>query len=426
MFLILGMGVSGLAAAQFLRARGEEVVGLDRQKVEGPVPIYPESWQVPWEKVKGVVTSPGVFPSHPILIQAKEHGVAIYGEVELALRHIPVEQKGIAITGTNGKTTVTAMTAHVLQELGLGGVALGNIGEPLIAHVHEHLQGVMVLELSSFQLQALQPSNIPRVLNVAAVLNITPNHLDRHADMEEYVAAKMRIIELIRPGGAFYIEESTWLRYRHLASTLVDVRLQTFNRKEVPKTFTSLLGVSPYPENLWVSYLFCQEWGVSLQDFMRAVAGFRRPSHRLQFVREVGAVHFYDDSKGTNVEAVVRAVEVLGDGILLIAGGVDKGTGYACWKKHFPGRVKGVLAIGQAACRIQEEVGGDLPVYLMGSLQEAVAKACSLASPGDKVLLSPGCASFDSFKNYAERGQVFQELVSQLCEQDFQVGAAGG
>lgn len=420
------MGASGMAAAHFLQAKGCEVVGLDRREILGPVPIYPEGWQVPWEKVAGVIVSPGIAPSHPVLALACEHGVDIYGEVELALRHLPHEQQAVAITGTNGKTTVTAMTAHVLRECGLKGVALGNIGEPLIAHVDKHPDGVMVIELSSFQLEALGREKIPKVLQHAALLKVTPNHLDRHADMEEYVAAKIRILELVRPGGTFYVEESTWQRYGFLAPPLGSVRLQTFDIKKVPPSMSALIEVSPYPENLWVSYLLCQEFGVDLQAFTHAVATFQRPSHRLQFVREVAGVTFYDDSKGTNVEAVVRAVEVLGEGIFLIAGGVDKGTGYACWKSYFPGRVKGVLAIGQAACRIQEEVGEVLPVYLMGSLQEAVTRACCLAGPKDKVLLSPGCASYDSFKNYAERGQVFQTLVGQLCEEDFQVGAAGG
>ncbi len=430
--LVVGLGISGSAAARFLLGRGAHVHGVDRNLGTSEVaalkalgmtaggdrdPCQVGSFDL-------VVVSPGIPQTHPLYLAAQQAGVETTGEVELGCRF--VKQPMIGITGTNGKTTVTLLIAHVLNRSGKRAKALGNVGVPLTKEIGEAAPDeILVTELSSYQLETLSC----RVLDAAVVLNVTPDHLERYRDMEAYALAKFHIGSCLKAGAPLYVEEATIRNYGQL---LRGTAVRTYGYRPSDDIYTNLdqLFVLQKPvmavpsayrgrrshdlENMMAAYAMCEAMGVTPSQFVEALVSFKKPSHRIEFIRERNGVSYYDDSKGTNVDAVIRAVEQMKGQVVIIAGGVDKGSAYTPWIEAFQGKVKAICAIGQAAPKIEKELSHAIPVVIYASLEEAVAAAAHLARPGEAVLLSPGCSSFDMFRDYAHRGEEFQRLVRCL------------
>lgn len=438
--LVVGMGLSGRSAVEFLLAHNAKVMGVDRD--EKLLKTHPEVLALIAKGLKVqldsdchdctnfdfLVLSPGVPPTHPLVRKAEQELVPIIGEIELGCRAAKTPM--IGITGTNGKTTVTLLVTHVLQECGQPAQALGNVGTPFTKELLTLPSDVtIVLELSSYQIDTLyQP-----VLDAGLILNITPDHLDRYGTMEAYAASKCALTRCIKSNGFVYIEEKAWKNYGHLLAG-ASVRLYGYSSDCYLSTDLTAVFQEGRPlfelpaslkhrqshelENFLAAYALCDEKGISGARFLEAFKTFKKPAHRIEFVADHLGIHYYDDSKGTNLDAVIRAVQSLDRPIVLIAGGVDKGAPYTPWLKEFGNRVKLICAIGQAAAKIQEQIAPQIPVTIFCSLEEAVREAASLAVSGDVVLLSPGCSSFDMFKDYAHRGDEFKRIVRELCRRN--------
>ncbi|MBB64142.1 MAG: UDP-N-acetylmuramoyl-L-alanine--D-glutamate ligase [Waddliaceae bacterium] len=429
--LVLGFGVSGLAATSLLLRKGATVWVWDDELneeladkiVQTGARVFANPELNP-EIIDMLVVSPGMPPKHLLYQEAIEAEIPIIGEAELAAREI--QGPCVGITGTNGKTTVTMMVAHVLNEAGRKARALGNIGQALTSEVEElEEQEIVVAELSSAQLETLKTP----VLDAAVILNLSPDHLDRYENYPDYVAAKFRIGRCLKNNGILFIQEE--LSKSHLS--LIDgVELQTFgwsdgaryrsdrthiyhqDQRELTLPSQWISSGDHDIENAMAAYALCRQLGLSADEFVQGIKTFKKPLHRLEFVAEIRGVYYYNDSKGTNVAAVMRAVEALKGQIVLIAGGQEKGISFEPWVEAFKGKVKYICVIGEAAPRISREVGAAIPVELCDCMESAVRTAATVAEAGDNVLLSPGAASFDMFKSYQHRGDVFKSLVKSL------------
>lgn len=434
--LVIGLGLSGRAAAQFLIKKGAIVWGVDRDpnlflKTESQeliqcgliAKIEPEDIEI--HLFDSVVVSPGIPPTNPYYAAAVHAGIEIIGEIDLACRYI--DQPFLAITGTNGKTTTTLLTTHILNHSGKQAQAVGNVGTPLIQELDSNgtKNRILVVELSSFQLETLNK----KIVDAGVILNITPDHLDRYTDMQTYAAAKIHLKNCMKPTGKLYVFEKTYHEYRELfhdskpglygyspESQFYTDQESIYFQKNIELTLpANYQGSKSHDvENLLASYILCKQMGVSPEQFIEATETFRKPLHRLEFVRTFKGISYYDDSKGTNIDAVIRAVNALKGEIILIAGGIDKGAAYTPWINDFDGRVKHVFAIGQAAPKIKQDLSKSFPVELCSTLEIAIKNATSLAKPGQVILLSPGCSSFDMFRDYAHRGEEFKRIVNAL------------
>jgi UDP-N-acetylmuramoylalanine--D-glutamate ligase len=484
---ILGLGKSGLAAAEWLLSQRHAVIGFDDNKKQTQdidrlvalgLKICNASEEIDWDSLDLMVVSPGVPSDHPLYKRALERKIEVIGEAELALRSLP--QRAVAITGTNGKTTVTLLVEHILKAAGIKARALGNIGEPLSLYaLQSDPEEVLVIELSSFQIETLSSP----LFDAAVILNITPDHLDRYASMEDYARAKCALQKclylnnpkhrefdkeaahnsclegatIVRAEGAnedknceekltesktdsssclgirekshFFIQNQAAQTYGHLlfepymtfgvqegSCWHIDGNRITCNQNlewEFPKLFEKL-GLHD-KENALAAWLLCRIYGVSREQFINALETFQKPPHRIEFVCEIDGICYYDDSKGTNIDAVVHAVSAMKGDVVLIAGGVDKGASYLPWAHFLKGKVKSIITLGQAASKMQEELGRFFEIVHVGSIAEAVVAAADKAVKGDVVLLSPGCSSYDMFENYAHRGQEFKRCVYNLC-----------
>ena len=358
-----------------------------------------------------MVVSPGISPSHPLYAEALQKGVEIVGEVELALRRI--DQPCVGITGTNGKTTVTLLIEHVLKAAGKKAQAVGNVGFPLTAYMRQADQDeILVLELSSYQLETLKTSKI----DYGVILNITPDHLDRYAAFQDYAKAKCHLQNCIKSEGTLWVSGQVIQE----AGNLLGPGYKIFDAK---KWDIETIAPIRYPhwgdhdsENVLVAWVVCEAWGVEKGVFSEALKSFQRPAHRIEFVTSLRGVDYFDDSKGTNVDATIKAVQAMKGKVVLIVGGVDKGASYEIWKLPFAGRVKHILAFGEAAKKIAEELKPAFSVEIVTDLRQAVLRAAQEAKVGEAVLMSPGCSSFDMFSNYEERGKKFKKFVMEMKE----------
>lgn len=436
--LVVGLGISGCAAARFLLRRGAVVVGIDRNPdlvssnkdvidlVKDGMQAYHEGQPLHMKDFDLVVVSPGVPPSHPLVSQAGSLGIETIGEVELACRSIT--QRCLGITGTNGKTTVTLLVTHVLNASGMKARALGNVGTPLTSAVDlnpNDSQEIFVIELSSFQLDTLKS----RFVDAGVILNVTPDHLDRYGSLEAYAEAKLHLYDCLKPNGKLYVEDKCFnsfsssfgnrkfflYGYRQECHIHTDTKyIHVKNGDSFPLPVAYQGKASHDVENIMAAYAFCREVGITNDKFLSALQTFKKPSHRIEFVRTFNGVHYYDDSKGTNLDAVIRAVQSLDGKIVLIAGGIDKGAPYTVWLESIADKLKYICAIGKAAQKIKNDLGQHIHVELCPTLDDAVTHASKISQQGDIVLLSPGCASFDMFRDYAHRGDEFQRIVRAL------------
>lgn len=443
--VVIGMGKSGTAAVRLLLNRGATVRGFD----ESPQAIAPSTdprftfhrGSLPPDFFRGadaVVVSPGVPLAKAELREAREAGVPVYGEIELAWRTLP---KGagpiLGVTGTNGKSTTTALLGELMREQGLRTFVGGNLGVPFTLAYEDPATApyeMHVIELSSFQLEGI----IDAKLDGAAILNLTPDHLDRYPSLEAYGAAKARIF-MNQPPGGFAVVNVDDPRVRGL-SQFAKVPVYGFTRDEL-RTNPGLIGLAvgrnesfsfvargPQSfsvtsralrgahnlENAMAASLMAYLAGASAEAIQRGLDRFPGLAHRLESVRELDGVEWINDSKATNVDSSLVALQALPGRIWLIAGGKGKGAPYSPLVEAARGKVLGVLAIGQDAPVLAEAFRSVCDVIPCGTLEVAVATAHRTAKRGDTVLLSPACASYDQFQHFEHRGDVFKALVRAL------------
>ncbi len=399
--LVVGLGISGRAACRFLLRAGADVTAYDQKapliageseveklvssglKLTGSLDRFDADFLIP---------SPGVARSHPLYRQAAIVGAKIIGEAELAFSHMSMP--AIGITGTNGKTTVTEMTAHILNDCGRAAFPLGNNGAALCDRPQQ--EGIVVAELSSYQIETLATP----ALDAAVILNISPDHLDRYGSIEDYAAAKFGLQNILKPGAPFYLHPDLIEQY----PSLINRNVSSYITEEA-LTFEE--------ENLLASFHLVKHFGICKEQFKKSVSTFRKPPHRLEFVKEVKGVYYYNDSKGTNIDSVVKAVGSFSGKVILIAGGKDKGVSFQSWIKPFISKILCICAIGEAKEKIYRELSPHLAVKKFGTLAEALDYSSSIAKEGETVLLSPGCSSFDQYANFEVRGNEFKKIVTE-------------
>jgi len=414
--LVIGLGISGRASAELLLQRGFAVTAADRKGetlrsdpktarlLELGLRIESDSDELPLFSFSLAVLSPGIEPRHPLIQKAKRMGIEMVGEIELALRYLP-NRRVVGVTGSNGKTTTVLLTAHLLNGAGKKAVALGNVGAALSGYaLNPDPEEILIVELSSFQLESLPPAPY---FDAAAILNIVPNHLNRHASMEEYAGAKLRIEKCLKPNGPLFVSSQVRKDYEIQNGIVFDDASPSISNAEALR-----LG-RPEWMNVAAAQALCRSLGVEGPSLDSALKTFCKPPHRIEWVAEIGQVAYYNDSKASNVSAVLHAVRQFSGPIVLIAGGVDKGSSYAPWIDAFQGKVKWIAVFGEAAEKMERELQGAFPVERFAALREALVAAERAAEPGDTVLFSPGCSSYDQFAHYEERGDAFKQLVRE-------------
>ena len=416
--LVVGMEKSGRAAAAFLRAQGAVVTCTDLKPRDLPGfrPQTDELFAEPWDLI---VLSPGVPTDLPALEAARARGVSVIGEIELAAPFL--QGHTIGITGSNGKTTTTSLVGHILQSAGVPVQVGGNIGTPVIAMAETSREGQWnVLELSSFQLENIRAFHA----HVAVCLNVTQNHLDRHHTFENYAAAKGNLFRTQQPGdfAVLNADDATCRSFSSLTPATPlwfsgnDIRdAQVFVNGEPLMPLADI----PIPgrhnaENVMAAAAAARLAGVPLAAIAAAVRTFKAVEHRLEFVAEINGVRFYNDSKATSVDATIKALDSFEGHLWVILGGKDKGSDYTVLRDRLHRKARAALLIGSSAEKIAAHLAGAVKIMEAGTLDRAIAEAWKNAAPGDTVLLAPACASFDQFRSYEHRGQVFKEIVGRL------------
>lgn len=406
-YLVLGLGMSGRSTIRYLINEGAKVIGFDdKLTIDDELNTYVKQGALFFsneqpnllDNVKYLVKSPGIPETHSLVQKAKSLSIPVIGDIELVAKRMD-SVPCIGITGTNGKTTVSLLIGHILQTSGRQFKVCGNVGVPITDVVMDGPFEGLVIELSSYQLETLSTP----FLDKAVLLNVTPDHLDRYATFEEYRDTKFRIFSLLKENGCGFAHKSM-AQYAGKGVIIYG------NDQRLPKVVRENYR-SHDLENIEAAYCVCRDFGLSDDDFVNALFTFKKPPHRIELVRRAGGVSFYNDSKGTNIDAVEKAVQAMQGDVVLIAGGVDKGASYISWKQSFSGKVKKICAIGEAAPKMVRELGCDFSIETFDGLQEAVAHAIEVSKPGENVLLSPGCASFDMFRDYQHRGDEFKRIV---------------
>lgn len=442
--LVFGSGISGIGAGKLLEQVGASVVlydgkeTLDKEVLKAQLGddtkaeiILGELSEEVMETLDLVVMSPGVPTDLPVVLKMRDMGIPIWGEVELAYTY----GKGdvLAITGTNGKTTTTALLGEIMKNYKESVFVVGNIGNPYTAAALEMREdSVAVAEMSSFQLETIHEFR-PKV---SAILNITPDHLNRHHTMEAYIKAKediaknqtkedtcvlnyedevtRKIGENVKENVLYFSSQRKLDRGIYLDDGNIilrqDEEILVCNVNEL-----KLLGTHNY-ENVMAAVAMAAAYGTPMEVIRRTIKEFAGVEHRIEFVREKDGVAYYNDSKGTNPDAAIKGIQAMNRPTVLIGGGYDKDSEYEEWIQAFDGKVKLLVLVGATKEKIAEaaERVGFVSYVMADSFEEAVEKCIEAAEPGDAVLLSPACASWGMFKNYEERGDKFKELVNCL------------
>jgi len=419
---ILGLGKSGISAVRFLKNSGHNLWVTDDTKtscdLDGVRFVLPD--ELPVEKMAYIVISPGLKLSHPVLQKAKKLGVPFFCDVELAFRQVVTRpQAVVGITGSNGKTTTTLLCEHMLGASKRKALSCGNVGRPIL-DVITLQDTALIVELSSFQLQTITTP----ILSAGCLLNIYPNHLNYHESFDAYALCKWHLAALLKKDCPFYVHERFAAHARdhvHSFGFGPDSTIYTdaesvyrYGKKEasLPK---ALQGKKTFEvENFLAAYALARDLGANAQDCIESYETFEKPPHRLQFVREIEGIHFYNDSKATNVEATCRALESFSTQVVLLAGGVHKGSDYTSWRKAFENKVRACVVFGEAQDTIAQDLQDVVPIQKAETFEMAIQHAYALAKKGDSVLLSPGCSSFDMFTSFEERGNKFRDFVTSL------------
>jgi len=441
--LVVGLGKSGLAAALFLRRHGAQVTVSDIRSAEALAKDIPALLEeginveagghglLTFRRQDLIVVSPGVPLDTPELVQVRNFGLPIIGELELAARFL--KGKTLAITGSNGKTTTTTLVGDILIAAGLPTLVAGNIGVPVIGLIDESTNDTWtVLEVSSFQLESTEQFH-PQI---AVILNITPDHLDRHGTFENYALAKERIfaaqnqndfvvLNAENARAAAAASRSTakvyWFSLEHpvpQGAWAEGGHILFRNAKDAPiETIMPLSGIplkgEHNVENVLAAVAASRLAGAPVDVIRRAVENFKAVEHRLEYVATINCVDFYNDSKATNVDATAKAIAAFSGGIHLILGGKDKNSDYTQLSDLLRARVRAVYTIGSAAEKIESQLRGVVSIHSCETLERAVSTAGAAAHAGDIVLLAPACSSFDQFESYEHRGRIFKELVHE-------------
>ena len=443
--LVFGTGISGIAAAGLLENKGAHPVlfdgnaELEEQAIRAKLPEGSRAeillGDLTEEQIRSldlVVLSPGVPTDLPLVNRLREAGLKIWGEIELAYECSRGDV--LAITGTNGKTTTTSLLGAIMQHAKESAFIVGNIGIPYTQIVEETKESsVTVAEISSFQLETIEQFR-PKV---SAILNITPDHLNRHHTMEEYIRVKELITknqteedtcvlnyedEVLREFGKtlkcqviFFSSLRTLEKGIYLNGEMIEYNDGSSTMTICSVKELNLPGRHNY-ENVCAATAMALAYGISLEDIRYVLVRFKAVEHRIEYVTEVNGVVYYNDSKGTNPDAAIKGIQAMDRPTLLIGGGYDKNSSYEEWINAFDGKVRYLVLLGQTKEKIAEAAKrcGFEHVIMTESLEEAVAFCAEHANPGDAVLLSPACASWGMFPNYEVRGKRFKELVYQL------------
>ncbi|MBQ4559006.1 MAG: UDP-N-acetylmuramoyl-L-alanine--D-glutamate ligase [Tyzzerella sp.] len=442
--LVFGSGISGIGACRLLEQVNKDVilydgnVSLDADKIREQLGrtsraevVLGELSEEIIDSLELVVMSPGVPTDLSIVETMREKGLPIWGEIELAYHY----GKGdvLAITGTNGKTTTTALLGEIMKNYKESVYVVGNIGNPYTAVALDMTaESIAVAEVSSFQLETIH-SFCPRV---SAILNITPDHLNRHHTMENYIAAKQDIAKNQSVGDVCVLNYEDDVTRKFGERLQCQVLYFSSQRKLEKGIFLDggniiykndeemlvchvdelqILGTHNH-ENVMAASAMALSYGVPIEIVRNTVKSFAGVAHRIEFVCEKNGVTYYNDSKGTNPDAAIKGIQAMNRKTLLIGGGYDKDSEYEEWIQSFDGKVKQLVLLGQTREKIAEAARrvGFEDIILVDSLEEAVQTCARLAEPGEAVLLSPACASWGMFKNYEERGDKFRDFVKAL------------
>jgi UDP-N-acetylmuramoylalanine--D-glutamate ligase len=432
--LVVGMKRSGVASAKLLLREGAQVRATDLKPLadlpEAVALGIPFAQQSP-EEFEGcdlIVLSPDVPTDLAPLEAARKRGVKVIGEVELAAPML--KGRTIGVTGSNGKTTTTSLIGHILREAGVPVQVGGNIGVPVTAMIDSSRDdGWNVLELSSFQLETIETFRA----HIALALNVTQNHLDRHHTFENYTAAKRRIVETQQAGDFAVLNADDPVCVEFAKHTVASIEWFSGSRKVSPGAHLCgdklvldgklLMTAGEIPirgrhnvENVLAASVAAARAGVSHESIAAAVRTFRAVEHRLEFVRRLNGVDYYNDSKATSVDATLKAIDAFPGGLWVILGGKDKGLDYSALRAPLMAKAKAVLLIGAAAGKIAQQIAGSASLVEARTLEAAIAHARANATSGDTVLLAPACASFDQFTSFEHRGETFKKLVGGLAE----------
>ncbi|WP_026485532.1 UDP-N-acetylmuramoyl-L-alanine--D-glutamate ligase [Caldanaerobius polysaccharolyticus] len=442
--LVVGMAKSGIAVAKVLCGLGAHVIANDVKSHEKlgeslkPLEGLDIEYQLgkPAEELVDdadlIVVSPGVPLDQPFYYRALDLGKELIGEVELAYRLS--SSPFVAITGTNGKTTTTSLTYEIFKTAGVKARLAGNIGFPMIEQVLDAgCDTVVVAEVSSFQLETID-SFRPRV---SAILNITPDHLNRHKSFENYVNAKARVFMNQRDGDyvvlnydndvtrrlaekapcevVFFSRSSILGKGVYVKEDWIVENIYGAENKVIPVKDVYIPGKHNL-ENALAACAVARLWGIETEVIADTLRSFKGVEHRIEYVATIDGVRYYNDSKGTNTDAAIKAIEALDYPIILIAGGYDKGEDFTPFVRSFNGKVKALILMGVTADRIEKcaREQNFHNVYRAADMREAVMKAKNLAKEGYAVLLSPACASWDMYDNYEQRGKIFKDVVMSL------------
>lgn len=432
--LVVGAGSTGRAAARFLARRGARVRVVDRSPEATRDPAWPDSVELraggdepgALEGIDMVVPSPGVARDHPLLTRAVDAGLPVWSEIELAYRYLgcPV----LAVTGTNGKSTTTTLLGNMLRQVNPRVFVGGNLGTPLIEACDRPFDAAVV-EVSSFQLEWVERFRA----RVAVILNITPDHQDRYRDLDEYAETKARLLDGQQEDDVAVLNRDdprVWKLHERARGSVVsfgrrDIEEGTYlDRDEVVVRCAGgaeryALRESPLTgehnrENIQAAATAAAVWGVESAAIRKALHESRGLPHRLEFVRELRGVRWYDDSKGTNTGAVEKSLASFPGGVVLLLGGHDKGGDFTILAPLLRRHAARVIFFGKAGAQIESQLAGVVPSQRVPKLADAVAAAAAVATSGQVVLLSPGCASFDEFRDYNERGEKFRAWVEAL------------
>lgn len=441
--VVLGGGESGVGAAILAKDKGMDVFLSDYGKI---APHYKQQLideGIAWEEgghdesrilaADEVIKSPGIAPTAPIMVKIAERGIPVISEIEFAGRY--TDAKMVCITGSNGKTTTTLLTYHILKNAGINVGLAGNVGRSLALQVSREHHDVYVIELSSFQLENMYEFKA----NIAVMLNITPDHLDRYDyKMQNYVNAKFRIIRNLTPEDAFIFWQDDPVIQAQLRQVTTEARMYPFSEHlekdvdayidaddelvlntshtslKMPRNHLALHGLHNLYNSMAAGLSACL-LDIRKEDIRRALEDFEGVEHRLEYVSTVNGVRYINDSKATNVNSCWYALESMPKGVVLILGGKDKGNDYTEIEPLVKEKVKAIVCMGKDNAKLLDFFTGKVDaIYDTHSLQDAVDTCAAIAASGDTVLLSPCCASFDLFSSYEDRGRQFKDAVKRL------------
>ncbi|MCX5849964.1 MAG: UDP-N-acetylmuramoyl-L-alanine--D-glutamate ligase [Deltaproteobacteria bacterium] len=439
--VVIGMGKTGIATARFLGKQGAKVAVTDEQPIDKWGGEFEQIAKEKWLEIGSyniriltgaciVVPSPGVPPHNVLLVEAQKRNIPVISEIEIAYRFLKVPV--IAVTGTNGKTTTTTLLGEILKGSGKKTFVGGNIGNPLIEYAEgSQKDDFIVAEISSFQLQWIEKFRP----FIAMLLNITCDHINYHGSFSEYRRIKTRIfanqtkadLAIINAADPEQEDIASIINARvikfsskrvlqkgiFIKKNNIGLRMPGKNEEQYPLSIINLPGLHNM-ENVMAAIMAARFCGCSQENIIAAVAAFRGLPHRIEFAGEKNSVKFYDDSKGTNVGSVARALETFTQPVILLLGGRDKDGDFETLKPMLAAKAKKVILFGEARDRIASLIDGHTPMLKKTKLREAIESAYKEAQSGDVILLSPGCASFDEFANYKERGIFFKDVVRNL------------